>query len=209
MCLLWKAWLLATQPRIMFRSATLLAIGASIILSLSASVRAEDAPLSEGNRTRGLVGGWGHSWRPIFGQTHSEITFVAFSPRMGWFVTDRLELYGEGTLLVYDRPHAAVAAGLGGFAGRYYLKTSGGWIPYVHAGAGLLWTSLEVPEIDRIFNFQLFVGVGWRQTRARGPCWVFEFRNHHISNAGTAGKNLGINAATVFTGVEWVLRASR
>lgn len=71
---------------------------------------------------------------------------------MGWFVTDRLELYGQGTLFVYDRPHTAVAAGLGGIAGRYYLKTSGGWIPYVHAGAGLLWTTLEVPEIDRIFN---------------------------------------------------------
>ena len=193
----------------MFSSGKTLVLGASIILSFSAPVRGDDAPLSEGSRTRGLVGGWGHSWRPIFGQTRSEITFVAFTPRMGWFVTDRLELYGEGTLFLYDQPQAAVAAGLGGLAGRYYLKTSGGWIPYVHAGAGLLWTSLDVLEIDRIFNFQLFVGVGWRQTRASGPCWVFEFRNHHISNAGTAGKNLGINAATVLTGVEWVLRPSQ
>jgi len=188
---------------------TILALAVSIVVSLPASVRADEAPLSKGNRTRGLVGGWGHSWRPIFGQTRSEITFVAFGPRMGLFVTDRLELYGEGTRCAYDRPHAAVAAGLGGIAGRYYLKSSGAWIPYVHAGAGLLWTSLDVPEIDRIFNFQLFLGVGWRQTRASGPCWVFEFRNHHISNAGTAGRNLGINAATILGGVEWVLRSSR
>lgn len=187
----------------------ILVLGAAIALSLSTPVRADERPLSKGSRTRGLTGGWGHSWRPIFGQTRSQITFVAFDPRMGWFVTDRLELYGEGTLFVYNEPRAAVAAGVGGLAGRYYLKTSGGWIPYVHAGAGLLWTSLDVPEIDRIFNFQLFVGVGWRQTRARGPRLVFEFRNHHISNAGTAGRNLGINAATVLTGVEWVLRPSR
>ena len=187
----------------------ILVLGATIVLSFSAPVRADDRPLSKGSRTRGLTGGWGHSWRPIFGKTRSQITFVAFDPRMGWFVTDRLELYGEGTLFLYNQPEMAVAAGLGGFAGRYYLKTSGGWIPYVHAGAGLLWTSLDVPEIDRIFNFQLFVGVGWRQTRASGPRWVFELRNHHISNAGTAGKNLGINAATVLTGVEWVLRPSR
>ncbi len=113
---------------------------------------------------------------------------------------------GEATLFVYDRPHAAVAAGLSGLSGRYYLKTNGGWLPYVHAGAGLLWTSLDVREIDRIFNFQLFMGVGWRQNRAAGPCLVFEFRNHHISNAGTAGENRGINAATFLTGVEWVLR---
>src|SRR6185295_7544589 len=102
-----------------------------------------------------------------------------------------------GTLFLYTEPEVAGAAGLGGLSGRYYLRTSGAWIPYVHGGAGLLWTSLDVPEIDRIFNFQLFVGVGLRQTRARGPRLVFEFRNHHISNAGTAGKNLGINAATV------------
>lgn len=32
---------------------------------------------------------------------------------------------------------------------------------------------------------------------------------HHISNAGTAGENLGISAATVLAGVEWVLRPPR
>ncbi|MGB7219177.1 MAG: acyloxyacyl hydrolase [Vicinamibacterales bacterium] len=180
--------------------------GALIVASVSAPAGAQEAPVGEGFRTRGLIGGWGHSWRPIFGQTQSEITFVAFHPRMGWFVTDRLELYGEGTVFLYDRPQAALAAGLGGLAGRYYLKTSGGWVPYVHAGAGLLWTSLDVPEIDRTFNFQLFMGVGWRQTRDKGPCLVFEFRNHHISNADTVGRNLGINAATILAGIEWVLR---
>jgi len=50
------------------------------------------------------------------------------------------------------------------------------------------------------------MGIGWRQTRDKGPCLVFEFRNHHISNADTAGRNLGINAATVLAGIEWVLR---
>jgi len=184
-----------------------LVIGAAIIVAVSTSLRAQEEPsVAKGNRTRGLIGGWGHSWRPIFGQARSEITFAAFHPRMGWFVTDRIELYGEATLFVYDRPQTAVALGLGGLSGRYYLKTSGGWLPYVHAGSGLLWTSLDVPEIDRIFNFQLFTGVGWRQNRPAGPCLVFEFRNHHISNAGTAGENRGINAATFLAGVEWVLR---
>ena len=134
---------------------------------------------------------------------------MAFHPRMGWFVSDRLELYGEATVVVYYQPHLDVAAGLGGLAGRYYLTASGRWIPYVHAGAGLVWTSLDVAEIDRIANVQLFVGVGWRQNRVRGPGWVFEFRNHHISNAETAGENLGINAAVTLAGAEWVLRLSR
>lgn len=183
-----------------------LVVGIALVSALTGTVRADDQAYHAGNRTRGLVGGWAHSWRPIFGQTRSEIAFGAFHPRMGWFITDWGELYGEATLFVYHLPEPAVAAGAGALAGRYYLKNSGGWIPYFLGGGGLLWTSLDVPEIDRTFNFQLFFGVGWRQNRPKGPCLVFEFRNHHISNAGTAGKNMGINAATVLTGVEWVLR---
>src|SRR5687768_5274323 len=98
----------------MFRSEKVFVLGASIVLSFSIPLRADERTFGEGSRTRGLVGGWGHSWRPAFGQTRSEITFVAFHPRMGWFVTDRLELYGEATLFVYDRPQAALSAGLGG-----------------------------------------------------------------------------------------------
>jgi hypothetical protein len=63
-----------------------------------------------------------------------------------------------------------------------------------------------VKEIDRIFNFQVVAGVGVRFVPRKGPGWIIEFRNHHISNAGTAGENLGINAATVVAGVQWVLR---
>jgi lipid A 3-O-deacylase len=195
----------ATHPVNLF---TLL-LAVVIIQSLSTPVAADDRPFSKGSRTRGLTGGWGHRWHPGFGKTRTRITFGAFAPRMGWFVTDRFELYGEGTLFLYNQPYTAVAAGVTGFDGRYYLRTSGAWIPYIHAGSGLLWTSLDVAEIDRIFNFQLFAGIGWRQTRARGPRLLFEFRHHHISNAGTRGENLGINSATVLSGVEWVLRPSR
>ena len=73
-------------------------------------------------------------------------------------------------------------------------------------GGGLIWTSLDVEEIDRIFNFQLLFGVGLRHVRKKGPGWILEFRNHHISNAGTAGENLGINAATLLFGLDWILR---
>ncbi len=192
----------------MLRAATLM-VTAAIAFGVAAPVGADDGGLSKGSRTLGLAGGWGHSWRPIFGQTRSVITFEAFTPSMGWFVLDRVELYGEATLFFYNKPEAAIAAGAGGLSGRYYLTSSGGWIPYVLGGSGLLWTNLDVPEIDRIFNFQLFFGIGCRQSRAKGPRLLFEFRNHHISNAGTAGKNMGINAATLIAGVEWVLPASR
>lgn len=181
-------------------------VAATIILAVPASIRAEDRPFATGSRTRGLVGGWGTGYKPPWAPTRSDVAFAAFHPRMGWFVADRVELYGEATLFVYYRPTADVTAGAGALAGRYYLRTAGRWIPYLHGGVGLLWTSLDVLEIDRTFNFQHFIGIGWRQNRVRGPRLVFELRNHHISNAGTAGDNLGINAAVALTGIEWVLR---
>ncbi len=167
------------------------------------------APLAAGYWTRGLLGGWGNAWKhgvPGYGETESDIRFGVFHPQLGRFVTDRLELFGEGTLFVYERPAPALSAGVAGLGGRWHLRPDRRWTPYVLGIAGLLWTSLDVPEIDRVFNFQLVYGVGVRLVPPRGPGLMVELRNHHISNAGTAGENLGVNAAVVMAGVQWVLR---
>lgn len=173
---------------------------------LGSPVTAQQARLASGSWTRGLAGGWGHSWTPGYGKTESAVTFAAFHPQLGRFVTDHLELYGEGTLLLYYNSRLAVAGGIAGIGGRYHFWNDRGWTPYVIGIAGLIWTGLDIPELDRIFNFQLVHGVGVRVVPPRGPGWTVEFRNHHISNAGTAGENLGVNAATVVAGVQWVLR---
>jgi hypothetical protein len=179
----------------------------TFVTILSATdVAAQDRPFERGNRTRGLVGGWGVGYHPPWAVADSDVTFAAFHPRMGWFIEDRIELYGEATVFLYTEPSSEITAGLGGLAGRLYLRDSGNWIPYLHGGIGLLWTSLEIRNIDSVFNYQHFVGVGWRQNRPRGPRLVFELRNHHISNAGTAGKNLGVNALVALSGVEWILK---
>ncbi len=171
-----------------------------------AAVRSQDRSFEAGDRTRGLIGGVGLGYKPPWAPTESDVAFGAFHPRLGWFVHDRIELFGEATLFVYYEPKLDVSAGAGMLAGRYYLRTSGRWIPYVYGGVGLLWTSLDVIEIDRTYNFQHFVGFGWRQNRPSGPRLVVELRNHHISNAGTAGDNLGVNAVVALAGVEWKLK---
>ena len=59
------------------------------------------------------MGGWGHSWTPGYGKTKSDVQFVAFHPQLGRFVTNHLELYGEGTLFLYSQPETAVGGGAG------------------------------------------------------------------------------------------------
>ncbi len=181
--------------------------GSLLISSMSASIAAQPPRLAAGYWTRGLSGGWGDAWKygvPGWRKTESDVRFAAFHPQLGRFVTDHLEIHGEAALLAYNRV-PAVSGGLG-LGGRYHVWRDRRWTPYVAGGAGLLWTSLDVPEIDRVFNFTIVYGLGIRTVPRRGPGLVVELRNHHISNAGTAGENLGLNAAVVVAGVQWVLR---
>jgi hypothetical protein len=157
-----------------------MAILGALALAAAIVTQAPDPAIAAGHRTRGLAAGWGQGWPyavPGWGKTRSDISFFAFHPRMGWFVADRLEIYGEATLLLYQRPAVAVSAGLGGLAGRLYWATDRTWVPYVTLGAGLLWTSLDVREIDRIFNFQIFY--------ATAPTWC---RRTAIVSSSSAGR---------------------
>ena len=195
---------------------TTIAITVSLPLLLAPAVTAqqaeptaEPAQLVRGYRTRALAGGWGHSWLygwPGYGKATSDIQYVGFYPQMGWFITNWLELFGEGTAHVYFRPHTAVLGGGVGIGGRHYFLRDRPWTPYYFLSTGMVWTSLDAPELDRIWNFQVAWGVGVKRITRRGPALMLEFRNHHISNAGTRGENLGVNAAMVVVGAHWVLR---
>ena len=199
------------MPRSTVRAAHILA-GLLLILPGLAHAQTQTPPderLARGYRTRALAGSTGRSWP--FGWNDAslattDLRFAGFHPQLGWFQTSRIELYGEGTVHVYWRPGAEVFAGLMGIGARYHLYDDRAWTPYALLSAGLGWTSLDIVEIDRVFNFQVAWGAGLRQITRKGPGWLIEFRNHHISNAGTRGENIGINSATVVVGVHWVLR---
>jgi hypothetical protein len=176
---------------------------------LAAPVSAQHADTDAGVRVRALAAGWGTAWAfgvPGWGKTISDVRCVAFHPGLGWFVTRRTEVFGEAALFIYSRPSRSFAVGPVAVGARHQLRGQGRLRPFVGAGAGLIVTPLDVVELDRAFNGQLFYGGGVRWLRPRGPHWRVEFRNHHISNAGTAGDNLGLNAFMVIVGAEWLAR---
>jgi hypothetical protein len=185
------------------------AIGLSIALFAASPACAQDVGVERGVRVRSLAAGWGNAWEygiPGWGKTTSDVQFVAFHPGLGWIVADRFEVFGEAALFAYYRPDNTVGVGPSARGGRYPFRDRGGVVPFVSGGAGLMFTTLDVPELDRTINGQLFYGGGIRILRPRGPHWRLEIRNHHISNAGTAGENLGLNAFMVVIGAEWLLR---
>jgi len=198
------------------RRALTVLLATTLLVPLAAGAQTPDPPASEpaprlarGYRTRALAASVGHTWR--FGWNDATLAmtdalFVGFHPQLGWFQTARLELFGEGTLHLYARPQTAVFAGLMGIGARWHVFDDRPWTPYATVSAGLGWTNIDIVEIDRVFNFQVVWGGGLRQITRRGPGWMIEFRNHHISNAGTKAPNIGINSATLVLGLHWILR---
>jgi hypothetical protein len=176
---------------------------------LSAPALAQEGWVDRGVRARGLAAGWGTAWKygiPGYGKTTTDVQFVAFHPGLGWFAIDRGEVFGEAALFVYYRPYVTFAAGPVAIGGRYHFRDQGRLLPFVSGGTGLILTTLDIVELDRTLNGQVFYGAGVRWLRTRGPHWRVEVRNHHISNAGTAGENLGLNAFMVLVAAEWLLR---
>jgi len=99
---------------------------------MPALANAQGADLSAGSWTRGMVAGWGHLWRfgvPGWNKTTSDVQFVALHPQLGRFVTDRVELYGEGAVFLYSQPQRTAGAGAG-FGDRYHLFRDRGWTPW-------------------------------------------------------------------------------
>lgn len=75
--------------------------------------------------------------------------------------------------------------------------------PYVEAGAGVVWTDLgdRIPEKGSQFNFNIQVGVGLSYVVMPTTAFNVSYRFQHISNAGTAHPNHGIDAGLVLIGL--------
>jgi lipid A 3-O-deacylase len=78
-----------------------------------------------------------------------------------------------------------------------------GWrvVPFVQAGAGVMFTDADRHLIGQDFNFNLEVGVGARYMLSDRWSINLEYRFQHISNANMAQRNVGINAQGVMLGV--------
>jgi opacity protein-like surface antigen len=86
---------------------------------------------------------------------------------------------------------------------KYTFLAFDGLHPYVEAGAGVLWTDLgdRIPEKGSQFNFNLQVGAGLSYFVTPTTSINLSYRLQHISNAGTAHPNHGIDAGVALVGV--------
>lgn len=131
--------------------------------------------------------------------------------RYGWILTG---LHGPGILkgrfeyavdavpafLVFQPPNTTFGAGIDPLGLKWNFAAPEKWSPYLELTGGVLFTSHDVPAGTNPVNFMSGLGLG---THLLGPRynWSVEVRYMHISNAGLATPNPGINTVQVRIGI--------
>jgi lipid A 3-O-deacylase len=123
--------------------------------------------------------------------------------RFGWVLTDP---HGPGFLrgrfeyavdvvpvfVVVQKTNTAYGAGVNPFALKWNFVEHHNLVPYVELGGGTLFTNKDVPELTSSVNFTTSGALGLHFLQSKYN-FSAEVRFMHISNAGLATPNPGVN----------------
>jgi len=185
--------------------------GAALLVLLGGSllgpsgVRGQAAPVGGGKEVQVWTGGG----RGLNGST-SDTGVWNLGLRYGWVLTD---LVGPGPLrgrfeyavevvpafVLTQRTNTAYGIGLNPFALKWDFVPRHGVVPYAEIGGGTLFSNTEVPAGTSRVNFTTSGAIGLHFLRRKNN-WSAEVRFMHISNAGLATPNPGINTIQVRIG---------
>lgn len=119
---------------------------------------------------------------------------ILTAPHGPGFLRGRLEYAIDAVpvFLVVQKTNTAYGAGVNPFAFKWALDTRRSVVPYFELGGGTLFTNTKVPEGTSRINFTTSGAVGLHFLRSKYNVST-ELRFMHISNAGLATPNPGIN----------------
>jgi lipid A 3-O-deacylase len=169
----------------------------AVFLSAPA-VHAQAGPVEGGHEIQVWTGG-GHGTNGK--QSGDGVWNVGFrygliltNPHGPGFLRGRLEYAVDAVplFLVVQKTNTAYGAGINPFAFKWALDTHGSVVPYLELGGGTLFASTKVPEGTSRINFTTGGAVGLHFLRSKHNISA-EVRYMHISNAGLASPNPGIN----------------
>jgi lipid A 3-O-deacylase len=119
---------------------------------------------------------------------------ILTAPHGPGFLRGRLEYAVDAVpvFLIVQKTNTAYGVGVDPFAFKWALDTHGSVVPYLELGGGVLFTNTKVPENTSRTNFTTSGALGLHFLRSRHNISA-EVRYMHISNAGLATPNPGIN----------------
>lgn len=177
------------------------ALYAAVILATLGSapaLRAQAGPVEGGNEVQVWAGG-GHGTNGVEsgdGVMNVGLRYglILTGPHGPGFLRGRLEYAVEAVplFLVFQKTNTAYGAGINPFAFKWALDTHRSVVPYFELGGGTLFTNIKVPEGTSRINFTSSGAVGLHFLGSKHNISA-EVRFMHISNAGLATPNPGIN----------------
>jgi hypothetical protein len=162
------------------------------------ALRAQAGPVEGGHELQIWTGG-GHGTNGS--QSGDGVWNVGFrygliltKPRGPGFLRGRLEYAVDAVpvFLVVQKTNTAYGVGINPFAFKWALDTRTNVVPYLELGGGTLFTNTKVPEGTSRINFTTGAAFGLHFLRSKHNISA-EVRYMHISNAGLATLNPGIN----------------
>jgi lipid A 3-O-deacylase len=126
---------------------------------------------------------------------------ILTAPHGPGFLRGRLEYAVDAVpvFLVTQKTNTAYGVGVNPFAFKWALDTHGSIVPFLEIGGGTLFTNNKVPEGTSHVNFTSGGAFGLHFLRRKHNISA-EVRYTHISNAGIATPNPGINTIQVRLG---------
>jgi lipid A 3-O-deacylase len=168
--------------------------------------QAEPGPEEDGHEVQVWAGG-GHS---VPGGTSNTGIFNV-GLRYGWVITGphlpgilrgRFEyaVDAEPAYLIFQPANTAYGVGFNPLGLKWNFERRGRFSPYLELSGGTLFSDHNVPTYTNTVNFTSAAALGTHVLGAKYN-WSLELRYLHISNAGLATPNPGLNTVQVRVGV--------
>ena len=175
-----------------------------VFLGNTGSALSEDNNESDIPTRYGLAAVLGKTFDPV-----NDIYFTQLSGFIMWdydkiwhhWAPEPLRFKVEGTAGLTVSPKTRAMASVGMMA-LYYLEfiSSDRLVPYLEGGIGVVYTDFQVEGQGSRFNFNPQIGIGVEFERDFGPPVFGAVRLSHISNAGLADENRGVNSVILMIG---------
>ena len=128
--------------------------------------------------------------------------FILTKPHGPGFLRGRFEYAADliPVFYVFQPGHNAFGASFDPVVLKWNFDTGGRVVPYIETAGGVLFSNMTVPTGTSRVNFTPQAAIGLHFLGERFN-WSVEIRYEHISNAGLASPNPGINTIQARIGV--------
>jgi lipid A 3-O-deacylase len=155
-----------------------------------------------------FLGGYGQSY-PGWGQTTQRVETIDLILRYnhivfdeigsGWYKGFHSTLFEFPVSLILN-PEISTMIGIN-FLAAYTFTVNEQWQPYIFGGGGPVYIFADIPGMGTKLNGNYQFGIGLEYFLNKQNHLLFEYRYHHISNAGTAKPNEPLNSSKFIVGI--------